>query len=369
MNPAVDFLKKLGLFNLGEKSVEVCRSPHLPEKVVFVDGQAGCGKTMFSAIIAALERVELLTYAYEIEFVCALHSLGKIQKDAASTLIKMLTDLQLYNTMLGRQTNFRPSDLSSIFRDPRPMRYLKRIFQKGEDEALQRIAQQKPILHLSTHYLLSNAEPVFAALKERVLFVEIVRHPLYMIKQQTHNKKTLFSNVRDFTIYTKYKDTEVPYWTLGWEELFLSSNDVEKSIYEMEKRSQVIQTSKEYLIKTYNAQIFTIPFESYVLNPWGYMEELEKRLDTKMTSLTKKIMKKQRVPRRMYAEGINLKVYKRYGWQPPQPQSNELQEFELRRKFASEHSSAEAMKTLDGLCDRYEEKYLGGVKKVREHYV
>ena len=42
----------------------------MAEKIVTVDGQGGCGKTLFSPIIAALDRVELLSYTFEVEFVC-----------------------------------------------------------------------------------------------------------------------------------------------------------------------------------------------------------------------------------------------------------------------------------------------------------
>ena len=45
------------------------RTSHLAEKIVFVDGMPGCGKTMLSPIVAALPRIELLQYAYEIEYV------------------------------------------------------------------------------------------------------------------------------------------------------------------------------------------------------------------------------------------------------------------------------------------------------------
>ena len=38
----------------------------------------------------------------------------KIEKDAAVAMVRMLTDHKLYQTMMGRETNFRYSD---IFRD------------------------------------------------------------------------------------------------------------------------------------------------------------------------------------------------------------------------------------------------------------
>ena len=117
---------------LNNNQTQIIRQKQLTEKIVIVDGQPGCGKTMLSPIIASMERVELLSYAFEIEFICRLFHLNKIQSDAAISMIRMLVDHKLYQTMMGRDTNFRFSDLSSVFQDAEPLRYFKRIFQKGD---------------------------------------------------------------------------------------------------------------------------------------------------------------------------------------------------------------------------------------------
>jgi len=144
----------------------IVRMGHLAEKVVFVDGLAGCGKTMLSPIISAFDRVELLTYSYEIEYICSLFYLKKITEDAALTMVKMITDLQLYNTMMSRELNFRISDLSSVFKTSKPLRYFSRLFKTGDEDIPKRIAKEKPILHLTTHHMLGFSEQ-FNSIKGR----------------------------------------------------------------------------------------------------------------------------------------------------------------------------------------------------------
>ena len=113
------------------KEIKVIRQKQLTEKIVIVDGQPGCGKTMLSPIITTFQRVELLSYAFEVEFICRLFHLNKIEGDAAIAMVRMLVDHKLYQTMMGRDTNFRYADLSSVFKDANPRRYFQRIFQKG----------------------------------------------------------------------------------------------------------------------------------------------------------------------------------------------------------------------------------------------
>ncbi|MFH1581687.1 MAG: hypothetical protein ABIC39_06380 [Pseudomonadota bacterium] len=342
---------------MNEEQVSVARQPHLAEKVAFIDGLGGCGKTMLSPIISALDRVELLTYAYEIEHICSLHYLGKIDNDAARMMVRMLTDLQLYNSMMSREINFRPGDLSSVFRDAKPLRYLRRLFQKGDKAIPEIVSMERPILNLTTHNLLAFSEPIFSALGDRAVFIEVVRHPLYMVRQEALNMESVVADVRDFTVYFDYKGRQLPYYISGWEELFLSSNAVDKAIYYIDKLTKLTEIAKTRLKKEYNAQILTVSFESFVTGPGPYIEKIGHLLGTKATAITRRMMKKQNVPRKMYADGIGLKVYKRCGWEPPKS-SNEEGEFALRRKFAAEHSSSNAMQVLDQLCKDYEDQYL-----------
>lgn len=343
-----------------DQSIQIRRPEHLAPRVVFVDGIEGCGKTMLAPIIAALDRVELLTYAYEIEHLCSLSHLGKIEDDAAAAMISMLADLQLYNTMQSREINFRPSDLSSVFRDSRPLRYFYRLFQRGDQFAAERIANENPILLLTTHKITAYCAPVFRALGKRATLIEVVRHPLYMLIQNERNFRQLISTVRDFTIYYDYKGKNIPYYARGWEDKYLGSNPVDKAIYYIQHLVCRSRAMKEKFSSQYNGQILTVPFEKYVVAPDAYMKLFEEALETRVTRHTVKMMKKQNVPRAKYSDSIDLSIYRRCGWEPPKKGLSENHELKYRRDRVSGQASTEAMQVLDELCDDYEAQHLGG---------
>lgn len=338
-------------------SPKIIRRGHLADNIVIVDGQPGCGKTMLSPIVAAMERVEIMSYIFEVEHVCRLWSMGKLQEDAAETLVKMFTDHKLYKTMMGRDTNFRISDLSSVFSDSSPWRYLKRIFQEGDMCIPDRIKQEKPILNLTTHNLLSKAAPVFAGLGERVVLIEVVRHPLYMVKQQQLNMERLLGNPRNIQIYFEHHGHQLPYFAYGWEEKFISSNSVEKAVYSIESVTRLTEQSKQECIDKYNAKVLTIPFERFVLDPWPYLKKMEELLDTKVGKKARKAMKKQNVPRKMVADGVGKAIYQRCGWEPPKTSSN-TEELMLKRDYVVENVSTETLDTMDRISTEYEKRYL-----------
>ena len=108
----------------------------------------------------------------------------------------------------------------------------------------------------------------------------------------------------------------------------------------------------------YLNQIITIPFESFVLNPWPFINEIKNLIMSRITKKTKKVIKKQNVPRKKVSEGIPLEIYKRCGWKPPEKNLSEKEELGKRRQFAIDNNvSSRALDVLDKLIYDYEKQY------------
>jgi len=336
---------------------KIIRKKQLNKMIAIVDGQPGCGKTMLSPIVSSMERVELLSYAFEVEWICRLFHLNKIEEDAAIALIKMHVDHKLYETMMGRNTNFRYSDLSSAFQDSNPLRYFKRIFGKGDIAIPERIKNEKPILNLTTHSLLSRIDPIVSALESSVLFIEVVRHPLYMVKQQTLNMDRLLDNPRDISINIEYQGSQLPGYAHGWEEQFINCNSMEKAIYVIEKETKSTNIKRQFLEQNENFSMLTIPFEKFVIDPWPYLKKIETKLGTTAGPRTARMMKKQKVPRKVISDGPAFKIYERCGWEGPTEDSEE-NEVIKRRNMVSKNVSTDALEVMDNLSKDYFAKYL-----------
>lgn len=335
---------------------KISRKKYLTEKLLIIDGLPGCGKTMLSKIVSSLDRMEILNYAFEIEFICKLHNLNKITEDATSSLSSMLVDHKLYQSMMGRETNFRYSDLSSVFNYPFPLKYFKRIFSKGELQIPKKIIDIKPILNLTTHNLLPYSDPIFTNFKDRLLYIELKRHPLYMIIQHTLNMERLLNNPRDIQVLFDYEGYELPYFAYGWEDLFIKSNPVEKAIYFFYYAIKKNDQFKKKLSNKNNENFLSIKFEEFVFDPTKFLNIICKKLNTSKSSRTNKILKIQKVPRKKLAESIDLDIYRRCGWKPPTKNLNEKEELKLRREFCiNQGANKNSMNILDEISNEYEQ--------------
>ena len=332
---------------------KIIRKKQLLIKIIFVDGLPECGKTMLLPIISSLQKVELVSYLFEIKFIARTYGLKKISKDAFISLVRMLTDQKLYQTMMGRDTNFRFDDLSSAFQNTNTDKYINRLFQPGNEAIPKKIKKEKPILNIATHDLLRFSEILFQSLAKKLVFIEVVRHPLYMLIQQTLNIENLSSNPRDIDICYKYRDKIYPYYAQGWEKKFDKFNSAEKAIYYMYNTSKINKKIRENNVT--NKRFITIPFENFVLNPKIYLNKILKTTQTKYSKYTKKILLENKIPRKKIADSIPLNIYKRCGWKPPKKGLSEREELNLRRNFAVKNRvSEEIMHILDKICNEYE---------------
>ena len=335
---------------------EALRSTHLVEDIAVIDGQPGCGKTLFNTLCNYLERFEMHQYTPTIENLFALHDLDKLSLDACQTMLEIEIDLMIYESMMSRNANFRFKDLSSVVRNKQLSKYIKRLFLRGDEYIPDRIKQESPILHLCTHNLLSYSKPFFKSYPEKLKFLEIVRHPLYQVIQMSLNYETMekTDNSRFFYINLYKDEGHIPFWADDWEE-YKSLNYVDKAIHEMFHMSKRTEKFKE---DTRLDNLLTISFEKFVTDPFEDIEKLKSFFNSDFKIPQSKALKLQNVPRIKVADGISNAIYERCGWEPGEDGLTETEELEKRRDFViSQGASEKSVSMLDDLTINYNEKY------------
>ena len=73
-----------------------------------VDGLPGCGKSMLSRIFASINRVELMTYSYQLEWYCSLNHLKNLDDIASTEGIALLineANMRDVTQLLGAASN------------------------------------------------------------------------------------------------------------------------------------------------------------------------------------------------------------------------------------------------------------------------
>ena len=333
----------------------------LTKNILIVDGQPGCGKTLFNRIFNSFKNIEIFKYSSEIENLTSFYYHKKISFDAAKFFLETYTDENLYSQMMGRNTNFRYSDLSSVFQSSKKIEYIKRIFNRGDEVIPDLINKKKPILHFATHNVFPRSEILFKTFEKNLRFINIVRHPIYMIHQQALNHIEFFKNpARQLTQTFEFNKKEVP---IIWEKkLHLYDkihNPFEKAIFQMNEINNINKTTENKIIKKYKKNFLKIPFEIFVLKPDKFKSKIEKFLNVKYDKSVLKTLKKEKVPRSKIIDGRDVPIYRKYGWKDGNRKFNEKEEILNKFDFIkSQKVSIKLIDILKKLSEDYENDYL-----------
>ena len=80
------------------------------KNIVFVDGMWGSGKSILGPLISCFRRTEKMYMEHIYEYLCVLKHYNTIDLEACRSLLRIHADLALFNTMISREVNFRPTD-------------------------------------------------------------------------------------------------------------------------------------------------------------------------------------------------------------------------------------------------------------------
>ena len=339
------------------------RPLHLANKVVIVDGMIGGGKNLISSIVSSLPNVEMWLHKPQIEQVCALHHLGHISLDATKTLINTWMDEEIYNQGMSRNANFKPSDLSSVFHDAKPLRYFKRLL-KSPLETKKSIEKEMPILNLMTHVNTSYSKPLFDALGKNLVYIRFCRHPMskYMLNHNINwTKRWEISDRHGYILYkTKDQNSKpinLPFYTKSIEKNYLNSNSTDRAILLFDQWIRNSDNFIDKVIKSTEATIFEIPYEKFVFQPQTYIKDISLSLGVTPDKVTNKMMRRQGVPRNSLTEAPKRKFFLRMGCEAPKKNFTLAENFTQGRAYAAETASPEALFMLDKLTEDYEERH------------
>ena len=336
------------------------RRPKLAPEVIFVDGLSGAGKTALLTTLSSLEYIEMVRFEHIYEYACALNYLKRIEDDAATSLIRIHIDLACYNSMISRHVNFRPSDISSVIRSPKVSKYLERLFLSDGENVISRIKTERTILHIMTHQLLGISKPIFNSLMDRFVFIEIVRHPLFLIPAWHSYIDRYGKDPLEMTICIDFQGRDIPWFAATWGKNYIRSNKMDRIIRSIEF---LTNQKTEYLKHMSNRElkkILVVPFEKFVIDPWPVIKQLERLLSIKHTDATANVLKKQNIPRKSHLEVPDLADCRKYGYSPLEKETNEEAEIKKLWVFVKKEASAAGLTILEQLSAQYEEDYLYG---------
>lgn len=327
-------------------SIKIVRPQNLLEDLVVVDGMSTAGKSMIAPIISSLERSELWRVNYLNDYIPTISALGRMDRDVASALLNIMADVDIYNLMISRDTNFRPTDDSSVQKNMLLERYHERLSVKDGEEIKHKILSEKPILTIMVHYLFGNSELLFSAFGEKLkLYIIMVRHPLWLVENwynaAWHDR--IGRDEREFQLCCDIDGNIVPWFAAKYADEYMQLPPLARTIKAISALLNDFNAQYEKLNEQDKSKVMFIPFELIATNPWPFLNRIMASLCTKATVKTNEIMEKMDVPRKLDKGEFKTKKV-------------EFEKLALR-----EHLTESSSRLMEIICREYEQKYLEGM--------
>lgn len=279
------------------------RHQHIAEKIIFLDGYSGTAKSMLAPILGAFNGVEMMRHFLVFEYLSSLYHLKKIDKDGAVTIARILSDNDLYDSMISRYTNFRPKDHTGAMYNLRFLRHLTRLFQNDGDAVLERIKVERPASLHMVHYLLSMIDLAFESFDNRLQIIEIVRNPIYSIEFQLgKNWGERYSvDPRDFSLSLEDDNgAPIPFIANQIRDSYRDLSPVDRIVFAHNEMEKLTMRSYGNLTEAQKGMILFVPFEAFVTDPHMSLERIGKFLGRDYPApLMNKLLKKGNCPRKL----------------------------------------------------------------------
>ena len=305
------------------------------DNMVTVTGATQSGKSMVGPVICSLEGAENYRTDFVLEQIPMLHKLGLIDDEVAIFILRYGIELMQYDNMIGRNTNFRFSDFSSIWLTKDPSEFYKRLnFDEGES-VYKRLKKENPLFVLNFHNGVMHADLLLKAFPNQKI-IHVVRNPIDVVHawfNKKYGKIETYEEPRIRILTYKYKNNLLPYYAKGWEDEYLKLSEVDRVLRLLYTVHKNHMDTFDKLKEKENIYVFT--FEDFATNTDTCLKHICDFIKAPKTLYTPIVLEREKVPREINQEDIEDK-------------------FSEIKKLASN----EYLSYLNLLLDRYEDKTL-----------
>jgi hypothetical protein len=269
---------------------------HFLNNLILVTGTHTSGKSMVSPIVASLSNVEILRKIYYLDQLSILYNFKKINLEVARFFGQHILDLSYYEQLIGRNLNFRVEDETSVYQSKNPNLYKKRIVSQRGAKVL---AYHDKI---GTHMLLDAHDGIWFykfwknLQIKNLKIINIHRNPIDIVNSWINSDYGLAEKQILCQIPLISKNNKVkPFYLYN---NFRANNLINKTevIIDMVDECVRKEISIYKRIKD-KKKILRINFDDFAKNTNFNINKICYFLNLKKTLFTKKIMKKENLPR------------------------------------------------------------------------
>lgn len=299
--------------------------------IAFITGLTRSGKGLLCPIVSSFDHTDKINVEPNFENLVEMRHIDCIEDNTLIYLLRSQMNLMIYNDAIGRNTNYRPEDYTSVWNYSDPLTYIKRMSEHDGDKVYDGIKKTNRLFPLMLHDGLWHSEYIFKAFPLSKL-IHMQRHPIDLTYSWL--SKGLggpsYLNLRTHIVTYDFNNHIVPYYAFGWEDQYLSLNEGDRVIYMISKLLNKHLQAYDHLDEKNKSKVLFVNHQVLASNPWEVIKNIETFLDSKITPHTEKVLERENCPRE-FLESVRMD----------------------KLKYIQSQSSSEGNRILDNMIDDY----------------
>ena len=272
---------------------------HFVKNLITVTGTTQSGKSLIGPIICSFKGAENYRTDFVLEQIPMLHHLGLISDQVAIFMLRYGIELMQHDNMIGRNSNFRFSDFSSIWKTNDPSEFFKRLTMPEGKDVYKRLEKEPPLFVLNFHNGVIFSSLFFQAFPDQKI-LNIVRNPIdvaFAWYNKDYGKLQTYATPRISTLTYNYKNKLLPYYAKGWEDEYLDIGEMDRVIGMLYNVHMMHIKSYNNLKEEDKNNILIIEFDDFALNTEKNINEISSFLNASQTIHTSLVCQREKVPR------------------------------------------------------------------------
>jgi len=288
--------------------MELFKEQHI-NNIIFITGMTRSGKSLLCPIVSSFENTEKVNVNFFLEQVPILNYLGEINDSASKFLLQSGINRMVYDNFIGRNSNFRPDDYTSVWKYKEPMEYIQRLFQPDGNEVSVKLKASKKIFPMMIHNGLWNASIWFKALPS-VKFIHMQRNPIEIVYSWMGKGYggDFFDNPRANLPTYIYNGKLLPYFAYGWESQYLKLSGLDRIIHMINRIRTFHQEAYDLLSKNHQNRILFVRHKNLIVETKKYVSIVSDFVGESPSKYSPSILLQENCPRVIDNNEFNRKT-------------------------------------------------------------
>jgi hypothetical protein len=289
------------------------------DNVVFISGIGRSGKSLLLPIVSSFQKSEKVNVNFFLELLTGMHSTQQISDELAIYLLRSGMNLMAYENAIGRNSNFRKDDYTSIWKFKKPEEYISRLFESDGDRVFKKIEEEKRLFPLMWHNGLWHSDILLEAFPQSKI-IHVQRNPIDIVFSWMKKGYggEFYSNKRSSdSLVFEYKNEIIPHFAIGWEDQYLNLSSIDRIIHMISRLISYHRDVYISLSKVQKQQVLFVSFENLTIKTSQAIPKITNFLKTNVSEFTDRILLEERCPRdydlqskKIKLEAIKLKASK-----------------------------------------------------------